>query len=81
LTQPQITFAELVKIIKDFEAEPPDGVRVWPGGLATIHAGGRPVSLIRERVVYTVAAEHSSPGESCPIRDIAPAQQLISASS
>lgn len=78
MVQPKISVAELVNLISDFEAEPPDGIRVWPGGVATVHVGGRPVSLIRDRVVYAVAAEHKTAPESCPIRDIAPAQQPIS---
>jgi hypothetical protein len=79
VNKPRISLAELVKVIKEFEPEPPDGIRVWPGGLATIHADGRPISLVRNRVVYIVTPNHSSPPESCPKRDIADAQQPISA--
>jgi hypothetical protein len=75
MTKPTISVAELVSIITDFEPEPPDGVRVWPGGLATLHAGGRPVSLIRERVVYAVVPDHKNDTGACPEWDIAGAQQ------
>ena len=34
--------------------EPPEGLRVWPGGLATLHQGGRVVGVVRERVLYRV---------------------------
>ena len=34
--------------------EPPEGLRVWPRGLATLHQGGRVVGLVRDRVLYRV---------------------------
>jgi hypothetical protein len=34
--------------------EPPEGLRVWPGGLATMHQGGRVIGLVRDRVFYRV---------------------------
>jgi hypothetical protein len=52
-----LTIAEARRLIgADLEAvEPPDGLRVWPGGLATVHQAGRIVGLVHQRVLYRVA--------------------------
>jgi hypothetical protein len=52
-----LTIADARRLIgADLEAvEPPDGLRVWPGGLATVHQTGRIVGLVHQRVLYRVA--------------------------
>jgi hypothetical protein len=52
-----LTVADACRLIgADLEpVEPPEGLRVWPGGLATVHQGGRVVGLLHQRVLYRVA--------------------------
>jgi hypothetical protein len=51
-----LTVADARRLLgTDFEAvEPPDGLRVWPSGLATLHQDGCAVRLLHQRVLYRV---------------------------